>query len=134
MFLFISAENQGAASSRRQSIARADSGEVELGRSDECRVNTNITLSNITSRGYRGVVKIEFTLCNKILTSPPVPAEVDKDTSGNIQGDLQQFGFQTLNDFQSMLNDTTTTDVAIKVSLGAGKIFQCHKFILTGKL
>jgi len=97
-------------------------------------VNTNITLSDIRRSGHSGVVRIEFTLCNKILTSLPVPAEVAKDISGNIQGDLQQFGFQTLNDFESMLNDTTTTDVAIKVTLGAEKIFQCHKFILTGEL
>jgi len=135
--LFISAESQGAASSRRIPIARPDSGEVELGKRDECRVtvNTNITLSDIRSRGYRGVVKIEFTICNKIITSGPLPLPVvEKDISGNIQGDLQQFGFQTLNDFASLLNDSTTADVAIKVTLGSEKIFQCHKLILTGKL
>jgi len=77
---------------------------------------------------------IEFTLCNKIITNPKPPTAEAKENwvPTNIQKDFQQFCFQTVNDFESMLNDSTTADVAIKVQLGKEKTFQCHKFILTG--
>jgi len=122
---------------RQFTKANQGSGEVELGGRKECKVNTNITMSDIRSRGYHGVVRIEFTLCNKIITDRttlPAPNETEKSDATNIQGDFQQFGFQTLNDLESMLNDSATADVAIKVTLGAEKIFQCHKFILMGKV
>jgi len=119
-------------SHRRPTESSSDSGEVELGKS-ECKVTTNIPLSTIEMYGYR-TVKIEFTLCNRIITNPTVARAEAKDNcvSTNIQKDFQQFCLQTVNDFESMLNDSTTADVAIKVTLGKEKTFQCHKFILTG--
>jgi len=41
--------------------------------------------------------------------------------------------FEILDDLQSMLNDTATADLKIKVTLGPEKTFHCHKVILKGK-
>jgi len=112
-----------------------DSGQVELGKS-ECKVNTNIRLFSIYDCGY-GTLKVEFTLCINIITIPPqLPVLYERETfvAVNTQPDFQQFCNQTLNDFESMLSDATTADLAIKVVLGKEKVFLCHKFILTGKL
>jgi len=95
-------------------------------------VNTNITMSSVMNRGYR-IFKIEFTLCNKIITNSS-PEGKETCVSTKIQKDFQQFCLQTVNDFESMLIDTTTADMEIKVTLGKEKIFHCHKFILTGLL
>jgi len=129
-FLFVQASTDINSVTRRLLNRSLDSGVVELGES-ECKVNTNITLFNIRDQ-RANTLKIEFALCNQIITIQP-PA-VEDYASKNIQGDFHQFCFQTLNDFESMLNDTTSADVAIKVTLGADKIFRCHKFVLTGKL
>jgi len=110
--------------------ARPDSEVVELG-IGECRVDTNMTLSTIRDRTF-STLRIEFLLCNSLKITNQT--KVENCVSTNIQGDFQQFGFQTLTDFESMLNDTSTADVAIKVTLGEEKIFRCHKFILTGQL
>jgi len=114
---------------------RSDSGEVELGVS-ECSVNTNIKLTTVGGNNGNGILKIEFTLCNKIITNPPPLPRMEENNSAStiIQEEFQRFCFQTVRDFKSMLNDINTADVTIKVTLGEEKTFHCHKVILIGLL
>jgi len=118
--------------SRLDIDSRRDSGEVELGL-NECKVTTKIAVFNIRDRNCH-TLKIKFTLCNKIIDARAAPEEEEMRVSTKTQADFQQFGFQTLNDFEFLLNDATTADVAIKVTLGVEKIFQSHKVILAGQL
>jgi len=108
-----------------------DSGEIELGLS-ECKVTSKITVSNIMRYRDCDALKVNFTLSNKIINIRAAVEEDQMRLRTNIPGDFQQFGFQTLNDFEFLLNDATTADVAIKVTLGAEKIFHSHKVILAG--
>jgi len=114
----------------RKGEPKPDSGEIELGKR-ECKVNTRFSYSTFTVRNIQcDDLEIEFSLCNKIITTTAAPVS----ETLNATKDFEQFCFQTLSDFQSMLNDTTTTDVVIKVTLGEEKTFNCQKFILTGQM
>jgi len=77
-------------------------------------------------------LKVNFTLSNKIINVGAAVEEEEMRLSTNIPRDFQQFGLQTLNDFEFLLNDAATADVAIKVTLRVEKIFHSHKVILAG--
>jgi len=76
-------------------------------------------------------VTIKFTLNYKIyvkLSAFTAPLGTFK----NPKMDFQAYGAEVLNNFESLLQDKSTTDVVIKATLWSQKEFHCHKVILIG--
>jgi len=104
---------------------------------DICKSNATATLILSANLVEQYLKPPDNTLTVKFQISFTISSRSVINSTGEISlganSDLEWCSFQALTDFETMLNDETTSDIILKATLGAEKKFHCHKNFLIDK-